>query len=214
MGHMMLNEPVMWGYNADRRQTGQPVATLQRTSTAAMKQTTPASLLLALVALSWAWVMVVCGGCRITEAYEVDEDEPRARTSQRVVPAYRKPHAPRRDGPTGKPLGPGREPPVFLSRLQDASERHPPAKYKLDDQYNRYHRRDCPYGPQLKPGHSLEVQGSKLVHRPEQKDAGTMMSREEIKAKGYKPCKYCRPDLDIPPETYEPQDPTRREIAR
>ncbi len=157
----------------------------------------------AMVAAVAAMALVCGSGCALRQAYDdASSEEPEA---SETIPAYRTPSSPVQQTPTPvmttSPPGPA---PTLLADLNNRANAGGPYKYALDERFRRYHRFECPYAPHTKTGTQLQVQGRRIVHRPTSVPTGTHMSRDEIKAKGYTPCRYCRPDLDKLPAWVHP----------
>lgn len=84
------------------------------------------------------------------------------------------------------------------------------ARFVLDDWRLMYHWWNCPYKPHAVPIITLDHVGGTLTTRTTTGAKFTHMNRRELKAKGYRPCPHCRPDLDpparVPDDAYrEPQ---------
>lgn len=77
----------------------------------------------------------------------------------------------------------------FLQGLQRVADTRVQYRYVVDEQAGEYHWWTCP-----------RVAGQTGI-KP------TTMSREELKARGYRPCQVCRPDMDVPPPA--PQAPEK-----
>ncbi len=155
------------------------------------------------LALAVLMVTALLAGCNVAKPYEQAERTDDMPVATQGVPSYRLPQPPLAVAPPPPAaVTTTSTPPVFLDRLEDKASEQTPFKYCLDERYKRYHRSTCPYAPQQTPGHTLAVQGTDLAHREVMRTTGTHMSRAQIKAKGYKPCQHCRPDLDQAPAWY------------
>lgn len=101
----------------------------------------------------------------------------------------------------------------FLATLAALAQPPRNARFILDDWRLMYHWWHCPYRPQAVPIVKLDHTGGALRARTTSGAKFTHMNRRELKAKGYRPCPHCRPDLDAParaPDTaYREPQPER-----
>ena len=86
----------------------------------------------------------------------------------------------------------------FLATLASLAQPPRDAQFILDDWRRMYHWWHCPYKPQAVPMVKLDHVGGTLTSRTTSGAKFTHMNRRELKAKGYRPCPHCRPDLDEP----------------
>ncbi|NSW58257.1 MAG: hypothetical protein HPY44_19800 [Armatimonadetes bacterium] len=153
--------------------------------------------------LAASMLAALLAGCNVAKPYEQAERTDDMPVSPEAVPSYRLPQPPAPVAPSPPAsVTTTSTPPVFLDRLEDKASEQAQFKYCLDERYKRYHRFNCPYAPKQTRGYTLAVQGTDLAHRETMQTTGTHMSRAQIKAKGYRPCQHCRPDLDQPPAWY------------
>lgn len=169
------------------------------------------------VILPVAWLVaaaliVAGGGCKVSKPYEQAELEDDSLPAPQAVPAYRLPDPPMPAAPAPvAQAAPAETPPVFLDTVENKATSTASFKYSLDERFKRYHRFNCPYAPRQSQGHALAVRGMDLAHQSVSRTTGTRMSRAQIKAKGYRPCQHCRPDLDEPPTWYQGETKGYRE---
>lgn len=151
---------------------------------------------LAGAALIGAMLTLACLGCGSrSDRKKAEKAEPARSHYVAPPPAY--PPSCYGGSPPPAPAGFGADA-SFLADLQRMSQNKAHCKYILDKRRNLYHWWDCPQAPRAEETYTLDARGRELVHRKTVKVPYTHLSREEIKAKGYKPCPYCRPDLDTP----------------